>query len=221
MQTASSALPTVHTRLENSVADLDESTLMHEEEDVRNDAGEIRSALEVAKDDFGRYNAFGLFGLLPLLLAGLLPFATRQGHAPKGPKLPKEPKEEKDGKEKVEARTCERDSFGCTALHLAAHRAAADEVAELLHDDVDVDSREAWDETPLHMAARAGSLACCKLLLGAKADLNALNADGRTPILLACDESVCDYLLDLGAALPCKDEDLPPTLSSLILRRLL
>jgi len=91
----------------------------------------------------------------------------------------------------------EVDDFGCTALHAAADCANQDEVHELLETmkmnqetsllDF-VNARDAWDETALHMAARRGSLSCCELLLQANADLNAQNADGKTPLQI-CGEA--------------------------------
>ena len=92
----------------------------------------------------------------------------------------------------------EKDEFGCTALHVAADKGKDEEVAELIRKSSEsfgegllswLNARDAWDETALHMAARAGSWRCSELLLDAKADLNAQNADGKTPIMLAGEQA--------------------------------
>lgn len=54
---------------------------------------------------------------------------------------------------------------------------------------------KAWDETPLHFAARAGSAEMCALFLQHGADKNAPNADDATPLILAAragSEAACE-----------------------------
>jgi len=75
-------------------------------------------------------------------------------------------------------------SWGCSALHVAAADANLEEMRRVLpHTSAaDVNAVDAWDETPLHMAVRRGSIAACDLLLEAKADVNARNANDETPL---------------------------------------
>ncbi len=78
--------------------------------------------------------------------------------------------------------------FSCSALHVAAADANLEEMRSLLANTAVTDVKaavnavDAWDETPLHMAVRRGSIAACVLLLEAKADVNARNADDETPL---------------------------------------
>ena len=78
--------------------------------------------------------------------------------------------------------------FSCSALHVAAADANLAEMRRLLANTAVTDVKagvkavDAWDETPLHMAVRRGSIAACELLLEAKADVNARNADDETPL---------------------------------------
>jgi len=117
------------------------------------------------------------------------------------------------------------DEFGCTALHCAAHRGAADEVGALLAQGAAVNRREAWEETPLHFAARTGSVEVCELLLAHGAELNPVNESDCTPLLVAAqagNKAVCKLLLDAGAhAGGASDSELPPTLSTLMVERII
>jgi len=79
----------------------------------------------------------------------------------------------------------EVDSFGCTALHLAAHQGCLHEVEQHLSNGQDPNERESFGETPLHMAARSGWDDICSVLLDAGADAEAVNKDMKTPLLLA------------------------------------
>ena len=72
-------------------------------------------------------------------------------------------------------------SWCCSA---AAADANLEEMRHVLANTAvtDVNAVDAWDETPLHMAVRRGSIAACELLLEAKADVNARNANDETPL---------------------------------------
>jgi len=114
------------------------------------------------------------------------------------------------------------DSWGCTSLHCAAASGAS--VEGLLESGADVNAREAWDETPLHFAARAGHLEACKLLIAKGSDINAANTDGHTALVIAAEHkmsAVCELMLDHGGhANGVSDEDLPPMLSALLTIRM-
>lgn len=116
------------------------------------------------------------------------------------------------------------DHCGCSALHVAADCGSVSLARLMLDSGASVNAREAWEETPLHLAARAGSAGVCELLLARRAELDAPNSNDASPLLVAAQagkEDVCDFLLTRGAGVgPClKDEDLPPILSALLVRR--
>lgn len=118
-----------------------------------------------------------------------------------------------------------RDSYGCTALHLAAHSGATACLRLLVAQGaVDVDAKDAWEETPLHFAARRGSVAACELLLFHGAALNALNSGDEAPLMSAGKAGrpeVCDFLLARGAIVgDCDDAAIPPVLSAAMFCRL-
>jgi len=119
----------------------------------------------------------------------------------------------------------ETDTFGCTALHLAAHGGSVDTVRALLAAKAEANVREAWDETPLHFAARAGHAEVCAALLEFGAEANVLNASGCTPLVEAAGagkRESCSILLDHGChAGGISDEQLPPMLSMLMASRIL
>jgi len=106
----------------------------------------------------------------------------------------------------------ERDHQGNGPLHLAASGGYADCVELLVHghddqapDEVcaDVDAPDQHSCTPLMHAARDGWTECCRVLVDAGADLDALTAsEGRTALMCAASrmEGPCvDLLLDAGA----------------------
>jgi len=116
-----------------------------------------------------------------------------------------------------------QDSWGCTALHAAAMTSTTT-LKTLLQGRADVFARDAWDETPLHFAARAGNVESCELLLASGSDVNAMNADDHTPLLIAGkagNEAVCEMLLNHdGHAGGVADTDVPPLVSALLMARM-
>eukprot|EP00931_Biecheleriopsis_adriatica_P051070 TRINITY_DN2958_c0_g1_i1.p1 TRINITY_DN2958_c0_g1~~TRINITY_DN2958_c0_g1_i1.p1 ORF type:complete len:326 (-),score=106.71 TRINITY_DN2958_c0_g1_i1:179-1156(-) len=91
----------------------------------------------------------------------------------------------------------DRDVFGCTALHLAAHNGFAEDVQQLLSMGFSPNWKDkASKETPLHMAARAGCLETTRLLLDGKADPCVRNSFGHTPFAIAmhANEAVAQLL---------------------------
>ena len=82
-------------------------------------------------------------------------------------------------------------------------------------------AQEAWDETPLHMASRAGHLQIATLLVAHGADINMRNADDETPLVVAANagqREVCSYLLEMGAGTGgLEEERLPCLLNTLLM----
>ncbi|KAI9930699.1 hypothetical protein AWENTII_007325 [Aspergillus wentii] len=71
------------------------------------------------------------------------------------------------------------------------------------------DSSGAYEDTPLHSAARAGSVGCVRLLLRRGADVNAVDYIGRTPLYHAAengDGSVIQLLVGCGARIGTVDD---------------
>jgi len=130
-----------------------------------------------------------------------------------------------DPKLKALRRTEPSDECGCTALHVAAHSGDVAMAKTLIDGGLDVNAREAWEETPLHFAARCGSAEMCSLLCDAGADVNASNEAGATPLIeaaRACQEPACIVLLDHGGhAGGLMDDKVPPMLGALLAGRIL
>jgi len=130
-----------------------------------------------------------------------------------------------DPKLKSSRRIEPSDEYGCTALHVAAHSGDVAMAKTLIDGGLDVNAREAWDETPLHFAARRGSAEICSLLLNAGADVNASNEAGVTPLIeaaRACQKPACIVLLDHGGHTGgLMDDKVPPILSTLLAGRIL
>lgn len=117
------------------------------------------------------------------------------------------------------------DHCGCSALHVAADCGSVPLVRLMCDSGASVNASDAWEETPLHFAARAGSVNTCEFLLARRAELDAPNSDSASPLLLAAQagkEAVCELLLSKGAGvgLCLKDEDMPPILTALLVKRI-
>jgi hypothetical protein len=118
----------------------------------------------------------------------------------------------------------QEDQCGCTALHVAAHCNSVAVARLLLEHGAKVNAREAWDETPLHIGARSGSVEVCRLLLTNGAEIDAVDALGSTALVAAGnakEEGTCELLLSHGAgAGGLADDELPPLVNALLMRRL-
>ncbi|KAA8522800.1 hypothetical protein F0562_009223 [Nyssa sinensis] len=85
---------------------------------------------------------------------------------------------------------------GITALHMAALNGHVESVQLLLHlgasvSEVTVEDGTTIDligagSTPLHYAACGGNVQCCQMLIARGASLTAENANGCTPLMVAC-----------------------------------
>ncbi len=96
------------------------------------------------------------------------------------------------------------DADGWSPLHLAAHYGHADLVALLLHNNADVDlrSRNAMANTPLHAAMAGQQTSVARLLLDAGAAVNAKQHGGWTALHAAAangDRAAVELLLARGA----------------------
>jgi ankyrin repeat protein len=95
---------------------------------------------------------------------------------------------------------------GWTALHIAAVKGHL-EVAKVLIASghfIDIEARTDIKRTALHWAADSGHLDMTELLIESGADVNAVDAEGNSPIHLAAEHSfadVCNMLLLGGADL--------------------
>ncbi|XP_077131045.1 ankyrin repeat and SOCS box protein 18 [Ranitomeya variabilis] len=114
------------------------------------------------------------------------------------------------------AHTNHRSDDGLTPLHLCDVKSSL-RCAEVLlqHGALVNQPTEVKQDTPLHIVARLGLLGHVGLYLRYGADINARNADGETPLILACggkcdDEDtclqICSLLLEKGADPEAQDE---------------
>ncbi|KAJ6625880.1 hypothetical protein B0H10DRAFT_2001193 [Mycena sp. CBHHK59/15] len=85
---------------------------------------------------------------------------------------------------------------GQTLLHLAAFLSFDALIGFLVRHGVDLDSRDRNGFTALHFAAIAGSKSCAQALLNAGADLEIVNAAGKTPQEVAVREGLFEVELD-------------------------
>lgn len=85
---------------------------------------------------------------------------------------------------KVFSSVTDRSQDGTTALHaLAGEHGKSDWVRQLLLARADVNALGGADhDSPLHTAAFQGNFECVKLLVECKADVNAVDEDGVTPL---------------------------------------
>ena len=111
-----------------------------------------------------------------------------------------------------------RDARGRTPLH----RVKGGDVATLLlRRGAAVDARCTWARlTPTHTAAAAGRGDVCAVLAGAGADVEAADAEGRTPIYHAGGASMALQLLSAGAQLFVRDDGGATPLCSVVSRSL-
>ncbi|KAL6486171.1 hypothetical protein MHYP_G00055630 [Metynnis hypsauchen] len=81
-----------------------------------------------------------------------------------------------------------KDMDGCSALHYAARNGHKSVAATLLASgrNKNVDDRNVWRRTPLHLAAEHGQELLVDLLLEKQAKINAIDNNKDTPLHLAC-----------------------------------
>ncbi len=109
-----------------------------------------------------------------------------------------------------------------TPVYLAARRGDLGTLEVLLRHHADASTR-VQGETPLHTAARSENAEACRLLLAAKADVNARNAQGSTPLIVALGSrttgkinqavDLVELLLQNGADVNAQDDNYTTPLS--------
>ena len=90
-----------------------------------------------------------------------------------------------------------------TGLHAAAHKGDIAAIAKLAADRVDLNARDSYGRTPLHVATFARQREAIRALVKAGADINLLEQDrydGVTIASVADDEETLRVLLSLGAS---------------------
>jgi ankyrin repeat protein len=93
------------------------------------------------------------------------------------------------------------------------------EVAKLLIENgADLAKRDEKGSTALHMACEEGEVDVVQLLIDAKADVNAQNNDGRTPLMWVKEGLLAKLLIENGADLEVEDDTGSTTLYYACLR---
>ena len=84
-----------------------------------------------------------------------------------------------------------------TPLSWAAQRGDRENIKSLLADGSDPNSADSFHWTPLHMSSYAMDQRCTRMLVEAKADINAKTRDGATIIYLVTERADRHYILHI------------------------
>ncbi|KAK9870233.1 hypothetical protein WA026_006318 [Henosepilachna vigintioctopunctata] len=104
------------------------------------------------------------------------------------------------------------DESNWSTLHYSAYLGMEETCLELLTNGADLNLKNAWGETPLHLACRMSNFSCIEIILQFKPDMNIQNVMLYTPLSLFVsrppqNEYILDTLLDAGANPDIPDED--------------
>lgn len=97
---------------------------------------------------------------------------------------------------------------GYTALQEAARSGKPDDVRKLLLEGAPVDERGPGGVTALHLASQRGDADIARVLIGASADVNAIDDRLHRPLNVATTADVVDALVDGGAEINAKRREL-------------
>jgi len=89
-------------------------------------------------------------------------------------------------------------------IHKAAAKGQIEAVKQYLAAGADVNAKDKWEETPLHLARTKEIV---ELLIAKGADVNAKDKYGRTPLHYAVDREIAELLIANGANVNAKDGD--------------
>lgn len=79
-----------------------------------------------------------------------------------------------------------KNNIGCSELFYAVNRNDIKNIKILLsYDNIDINIKNMWDETPLHEACYNGNIEIVQMLLEKNADLNLQDKDFNTPLILS------------------------------------
>jgi len=90
-------------------------------------------------------------------------------------------------------------------LHQASKEGRLDQIQSLIANDINVNARDANEDTPLHLAALYDNKEVVKLLLAHDAQVNVKNDFAETPLHLASSLTVARLLIAAGADINAKD----------------
>lgn len=94
----------------------------------------------------------------------------------------------------------QRDSYGCTCLHIAAHRGEHEQLRWLVGAGADIEAENNDRRTPMHYACSSGKIQSVQLLVAFGADVNARDARGGMPVSVAARTATRQVLHCLLAA---------------------
>lgn len=89
---------------------------------------------------------------------------------------------------------CERTCTGSSLLHCCSLSDKPNSMSYLIMYGCDVNSKNDFDETPLHWIAKSGAINSCKLLIIHGANINSEDSDGNTPLHWACEYDNIDII---------------------------
>lgn len=111
---------------------------------------------------------------------------------------------------KLETIVNDQDSFGNTALHIAANSGNVPIVKQLIDNKADVNIQDKYGQTPLIYASFAGVMDVVKYLVANKANLDKQTKFGQTALMKAAfggSQHICQHLIVNGANVDLQSSD--------------